>query len=244
MTMKKLNLTGQKFGMLEVIKEAGRSREGLIIWECKCDCGEIVYKKSTDLIRGRCKSCGCLRTIRGIEKRKSNNYDLSGEYGIGWTNKGEPFYFDLEDYEKIKGYCWYTDSLGYLICSRRINGKKTNIRMHRLVLNFVPSYDGEIVDHINGKTNDNRKQNLRVCDIEQNSLNHDYHNPKVYTNTAKVMGVSPVKNKGEIVAWKSRITYKGVSHYLGYYKIKEEAVKARLEAEKKYFGKFRRIKDE
>lgn len=31
-----------------------------------------------------------------------NTYDLSGEYGIGYTTKGEEFWFDLEDYDKIK----------------------------------------------------------------------------------------------------------------------------------------------
>ena len=38
--------------------------------------------------------------------RKENIYDLSGEFGIGYcTNTGSPFYFDLEDYNKIKNYC-------------------------------------------------------------------------------------------------------------------------------------------
>ena len=37
--------------------------------------------------------------------KKYNRYDLSGEYGIGWTtNTNHVFYFDLEDYEKIKDY--------------------------------------------------------------------------------------------------------------------------------------------
>ena len=37
--------------------------------------------------------------------KKYNTYDLSGEYGIGYTSKGEEFYFDLDDYDKIKDYC-------------------------------------------------------------------------------------------------------------------------------------------
>ena len=36
--------------------------------------------------------------------KKSNIYDLSGEYGVGWTsNTNEEFYFDLEDYDKEDG---------------------------------------------------------------------------------------------------------------------------------------------
>ena len=41
-------------------------------------------------------------------KEIKNKYDLSGEYGIGWTHNTEhEFYFDLEDYDIIKYYCWY-----------------------------------------------------------------------------------------------------------------------------------------
>ena len=46
--------------------------------------------------------------------KQYNNYDLSGEYGIGYLFNGEEFYFGLEDYDKIKNYCWYKDSGGYI----------------------------------------------------------------------------------------------------------------------------------
>jgi hypothetical protein len=39
--------------------------------------------------------------------KKFNQYDLSGSYGIGYcSNTNNPFYFDLEDYDLIKDYCW------------------------------------------------------------------------------------------------------------------------------------------
>ena len=34
--------------------------------------------------------------------KKYNTYDLSGEYGIGYSNSGKEFYFDLDDYDLIK----------------------------------------------------------------------------------------------------------------------------------------------
>ena len=37
-----------------------------------------------------------------MNKITSNVYDLSGEYGIGYTAKGEKFLFDKDDFEKIK----------------------------------------------------------------------------------------------------------------------------------------------
>ena len=33
-------------------------------------------------------------------------YDLTGDYGIGYTKEGDEFWFDKEDYEKIKKYIW------------------------------------------------------------------------------------------------------------------------------------------
>lgn len=37
-----------------------------------------------------------------MSKHKTNTYDLTGEYGIGYTSSGDEFWFDLEDYDKIK----------------------------------------------------------------------------------------------------------------------------------------------
>lgn len=53
-----------------------------------------------------------------MSQRKVNQYDLSLEYGIGYTNKGIPFYFDKEDYHKIVGYTWHMDANGFIVCKR------------------------------------------------------------------------------------------------------------------------------
>ena len=51
--------------------------------------------------------------------KKYNKYDLTGKFGIGYTSKGEEFYFDLEDYDKIKNHLWYKDKDGGLICTEK-----------------------------------------------------------------------------------------------------------------------------
>lgn len=40
-------------------------------------------------------------------------YDLTGKCGVGYTNSGVRFLFDLENYEKIKENSWCV-SKGYL----------------------------------------------------------------------------------------------------------------------------------
>jgi hypothetical protein len=60
--MKKLDLTGQRFGRLTVINEAGKAKDGRIRWQCLCDCGQITETPSTKTLRnGTCKSCGCIQ---------------------------------------------------------------------------------------------------------------------------------------------------------------------------------------
>lgn len=56
--MKKLNLVGQKFERLTVLKEAP-SIGGRSAWECQCDCGTVKNIKTEELRSGGTKSCGC-----------------------------------------------------------------------------------------------------------------------------------------------------------------------------------------
>ena len=107
-----IDLTGQRFGRLTVVKraEGRRNPNGSLItrWHCKCDCGNEVDVIANYLRNGTTKSCGCLqRDLLSVKQTKFNRYDLSGEYGVGYTSKNQPFYFDKEDYELIKDYCWF-----------------------------------------------------------------------------------------------------------------------------------------
>ena len=57
------DIVGERFGKLTVVrylrtdvKPYGRT----VIWECKCDCGNIVEVSTNALRSGNTKSCGCL----------------------------------------------------------------------------------------------------------------------------------------------------------------------------------------
>jgi hypothetical protein len=55
-----IDLTGQKFGRLTIIKLAGRYRTGWH-WLCKCDCGQHTTVRGYFLRHGNTISCGCWR---------------------------------------------------------------------------------------------------------------------------------------------------------------------------------------
>jgi hypothetical protein len=59
-----IDITGQKFRMLEVIGPAGKRGRNLEQWWlCKCNCGENVVRRSSKLRNGEAKSCGCDRNF-------------------------------------------------------------------------------------------------------------------------------------------------------------------------------------
>lgn len=187
-----------------------------------------------NLKNGLTQSCGCLQKERissalkksnKINKKKYNTYDLSGEYGIGYTSKGEEFYFDLEDYTLIKDYCWHIRNDGY-VATNDFNDNYKGLKLHRLLFP-----NAKVVDHINHIKYDCRKANLRECTSSQNNMNRSLHS----NNTSGVTGVSWHK---KIQKWCANIKINGKQVHLGSYDNFEDAKKRRLQAEEKHYGEY------
>lgn len=53
------DLTGQRFGRLVVLEQAGRSKNRHVMWLCQCECGKQKVIMANHLQSGRTKSCGC-----------------------------------------------------------------------------------------------------------------------------------------------------------------------------------------
>lgn len=74
-----IDLTGQHFGELTVLRRAGSSSAcGFAVWECQCSCGNITKVNGTDLRGGRTKSCGHLRL--GVAYKHGGRRDRTPEY--------------------------------------------------------------------------------------------------------------------------------------------------------------------
>ena len=58
--MKRIDLTGKRFGRLVVSFWCGKNKWGHVRWLCKCDCGSKILVTSSHLSSGNTKSCGCL----------------------------------------------------------------------------------------------------------------------------------------------------------------------------------------
>ena len=61
------DLTGQRFGRLTVLERAERNDGHSTWWVCKCDCGNIKEIRSSCLVKGSTKSCGCYNRDKARE---------------------------------------------------------------------------------------------------------------------------------------------------------------------------------
>lgn len=74
--MKAKDLTGQKFGMLTVIKRI-ENKNGKVCWLCQCDCGKTKEVKAINLTSKHTQSCGvCLKS-----GRKTKDIEVGSRFG-------------------------------------------------------------------------------------------------------------------------------------------------------------------
>jgi len=57
-----INLAGKKFNKLTVLEYAGKRKNRIIVYKCKCDCGEVKTIEAAKLKSGHTKSCGCAKS--------------------------------------------------------------------------------------------------------------------------------------------------------------------------------------
>ena len=58
--MKLVDRTGQVFGKLTVMKQAGRDKLKKVLWRCRCECGQETTVVAGSLVTGNTTSCGCI----------------------------------------------------------------------------------------------------------------------------------------------------------------------------------------
>lgn len=236
----KKDLTGMRVGKLTVLYQAEDhvSYNGIhrSAWFCQCECGNFVTIIGSHLTQKNqpTLSCGCLnKEVTRKMKKKYNEYKVNlvdefGLYGIGYcSNTKNEFYFDMEDYDLIKQYCWHewiNNKSGYRsLLTYQPNQPKT-LKMTALL--GCKGYD-----HIDRNPLNNRRTNLRPATQADNVKNTSRRS----NNTSGIIGVGWYK---PTAMWQARIGINGKLIRIGFFLNKDDAIRARLNAEVKYFGEF------
>lgn len=143
--------------------------------------------------------------------------------------RGKVTIVNENDYKILSLHKWYYCS-GYAV--REVKGK--SIRMHRIILE---AKDGEIVDHINGETLDNRRLNLRLTDNGGNA----YNCKKRKNCTSDYKGVHKHSKLKRRIMYRATIQYKGKKMHIGSYVTEIEAAIAYNRKAKELFGEFAKL---
>lgn len=95
-----LDLTNKRFNRLVGIKPVGRTCDRVVIWQFKCDCGNIKEISGTKVRGGYTKSCGCF---------KAENLKKDGREHHGWRGYQDismSFYSRMKSCAKLRNYSW------------------------------------------------------------------------------------------------------------------------------------------
>jgi len=153
--------------------------------------------------------------------------------------KGQVAIVDDEDYKRLSRFKWCAhlnrltntyigQRYSHSINKAKYQDRPINITMQEEVIGKV---FGQQIDHINGNTLDNRRENLRHCTHQQNCCNR-----RKRPSQSKYKGVW--RNGTN---WAARICLNGIRKYLGTYKYEEEAARVYDQAAKQYHGAFARL---
>lgn len=240
------DIVGKKFARLLVLKYLGHfikdgTKSKRHYYECQCNCSKntILIVDRYKLLSGHTTSCGC-KAIKSVKKRnnednpskyyiRQTNENYVDDFGVGhikMSNTNNEMLCDAEFIEELLKYYW-NEIRGY---ARSSIGKK-KVYAHRVVMGVGDFEVNKQVDHINGNTLDNRKQNLRIVTSRQNGLNSSIRKD----NTSGVTGVCWDKRKQK---WLVRVHENGKDIYLGYFDKFDDAVVARKKGEEKYYGEY------
>jgi hypothetical protein len=96
------DISNQRFGRLLVLERVGK-KWGSVTWRCRCDCGNELITTSSNLTKGRTKSCGCLQREWASSGKIKREHGLSesAEYRIWCHIKCRCYNANSEDFK------WY-----------------------------------------------------------------------------------------------------------------------------------------
>lgn len=220
------SLVGKTIGELYIQKEFSikENNHWRTFCVCKCSCGNIINRRKDYLKENQDIKMTCGHNEQVYKEFDENTI-------IGFANNNKTFLIDKNDFDNVSKHIWSYDG-NYVSTIYKRGKRKIHLRLHVFIMfGYEHQPSGTEVDHINRNKLDCRKENLRIA----NRLNNTRNSSIRKNNKSGITGVFVPPNRKY---WESRITINKKVINLGTYNDFLDAVKARLKAEKKYFGEF------
>lgn len=219
---KYVDLTGKKFNRLTVLSREENKKENSgskSRWLCQCECGKTTIVTGTRLRTGKTKSCGCFQ--RETTSRSNSTHKGPGTrlYNTWRSMKARCYIPTCSNYE-------YYGGRGIKVCSEWLNNFE-KFKVWALENGYKKNFTIDRID----VDKDYSPENCRWVTLQENCWNRDKRPRK--NNTS---GYSGVQWREETQKWRAVITVNGKHINLGQYVKKEDAIEARISAEKKYWS--------
>lgn len=140
-----INLVGNKYNRLLVVgKTDKRTKDGCVLWQCVCDCGNKVLVSTTNLKSNHTKSCGCIKDelIKTLSKKYCTTHGKRNTrlYNIYQHMRARCYNINNKDYNSYGGrgikICdeWKNDFLSFYNWSMN-NGYQDDLTIDRIDVN-------------------------------------------------------------------------------------------------------------
>ena len=121
------DITGQVYGRLTALYRLDKTDKYYnSFWVCKCECGNEVEVRLSQLTTGKTKSCGCLNRELSSKRMKGSNHPMYGVKGEA-NHKWNPNLTDKDRHDKrdtVENYhfrksVFERDNYACIICSNK-----------------------------------------------------------------------------------------------------------------------------
>jgi hypothetical protein len=208
LSMKLVDRTGQRFGRLLAVEQAGRNALHKVLWKCVCDCGQEVVTTSGSLVTGNTTSCGCylMERITKHGAHKKSSYHTWRAMMRRCYREGD------KDYPRYGG-------AGVSVCPEWHDYEVFAVSMGE------PTGD-QTLDRINTYGNYS-PENCRWASVKTQNRNQR-------VRTSNKAGCAGVRQKGE--RWFAQIKASGKTYYSKGFANVAEAIAERHAMELRYWG--------
>jgi len=221
-----INESGNKYGRLVVLErdfEHGQppNSRPKTFWKCACECGSIITVSASGLRSGNTKSCGCYQkeitkkraTTHGKSREKDGK--ITPEFNAWVGMKTRCYNENAKPYDRYGGR-------GIEVCDRWLN----DFELFFEDMGSRPT-EHHSIDRINVNGNYEPENCRWATDTTQ------ARNRRVLKNNKT--GFSGVNWNKQSEKYEANITVDKKRIYLGKYKNLDDAINARLEAERSYW---------